>query len=499
MNSIYANIFSDRVGDVADFDEALGVHFHQVSDPQDPSNKVLRVSTIASDENLTSVTNVLDTEYNGDGGYCRFDMRFCFEHLGEISAPRYFSLELRDKENARLFSLNFEAIEYSGGYGCSKIAIKHADGTIVDGAILSSGNWYTISLEMYQDVQSRIRLSVWQKSDMLVFADTEIHTASKAVSRAAILHYSRGISGVCYFDDVSFKIGEKKYSYLTQSEPDFSGVVYDFNDGIPSNKDFNIEMLLRSGEERMLLDPATWTSVLQSEHFKRSRSFHEILLVLSGSGSYVTGGERLPFSAGSIIVCAPETSRQIISNESYRILSVTGIFEKLSFVKDVWMISDNVYGEGRKLAELILYNRFGNEDYVKSLSTAYVDYLMLSFKKPEKNTTASIYKIIEKINRHYGQSDLSVGALLEESGYTRDYIRSEFIAVTKMTPKKYLNDVRMKKAKAMIESRGDVMSFSEVAEACGIIDQSVFSRIFKKHFGVSPTQYRDSLKNIKKG
>jgi len=153
-----------------------------------------------------------------------------------------------------------------------------------------------------------------------------------------------------------------------------------------------------------------------------------------------------------------------------------------------------VYGEGRKLAELILYNRFGKESYVQNLANAYVEYLLLSFKAPEKNTTAGIYKVIERINQHFGQSDLSVGALLEESGYTRDYIRSEFIAVTKMTPKKYLDNLRMKHAKSLIEMHGDSMSLSEIAEACGIIDQSIFSRNFKKHFGISPSQYKESLK-----
>ena len=52
----------------------------------------------------------------------------------------------------------------------------------------------------------------------------------------------------------------------------------------------------------------------------------------------------------------------------------------------------------------------------------------------------------------------------------------------------------MKNAKNMIEMHGDHMSFSEIAMACGIIDQSIFSRIFKQHFGISPTEYRDSLK-----
>ena len=96
------------------------------------------------------------------------------------------------------------------------------------------------------------------------------------------------------------------------------------------------------------------------------------------------------------------------------------------------------------------------------------------------------------MEKNFDKSDLSVGELLDESGYARDYIREEFFAVTKQTPKKYLSDIRMKNAKAMIDLYGSEMGLGEIAERCGIVDSSVFSRIFRKHFGISPSEYRHS-------
>ena len=52
----------------------------------------------------------------------------------------------------------------------------------------------------------------------------------------------------------------------------------------------------------------------------------------------------------------------------------------------------------------------------------------------------------------------------------------------------------MKNAKAMIDLYGEETGLGEIAERCGIIDQSVFSRIFKKHFGISQTEYKMSAK-----
>jgi AraC-like DNA-binding protein len=253
-------------------------------------------------------------------------------------------------------------------------------------------------------------------------------------------------------------------------------------------------MQLKKGDERATFDPATWKSAVQSHSFRNSREFHEISLVLKGEGKFIADTTEYPFTEGSILITAPGCSHSVIAPEGYKILSVMGRFDKLGFIDSSCILNDNIYNEGRKLAELILYNRFGNEDYVDALSDAYVKYIITNLDRAPKSTTAAIYKIISKMEKNFNKSDLSVGELLDEGGYARDYIREEFFAVTKQTPKKYLNDIRMKNAKAMIDLYGEDMSLGEIAERCGIIDASVFSRIFRKHFGVSPREYRISAK-----
>ena len=221
-----------------------------------------------------------------------------------------------------------------------------------------------------------------------------------------------------------------------------------------------------------------------------------ILLVLDGGGDLVCDAT-FTISAGSIAVIPPGVDYYFKSSSEYRILSISGIFDKPIASDGVKLLRDNIYGEGRKLAELILYNRFGNENYLGKLCDAYIEYILLNLDRAPKNTTAAIYKIISRMEKDFGNSDLSVSKLLDESGYARDYIRTEFQAITKTTPKKHLNNIRMKNAKAMIELYGNDISISEIAEKCGIIDPSIFSRIYKKHHGISPTQYRDSLKKTK--
>jgi AraC-like DNA-binding protein len=56
----------------------------------------------------------------------------------------------------------------------------------------------------------------------------------------------------------------------------------------------------------------------------------------------------------------------------------------------------------------------------------------------------------------------------------------------------YLHDVRMKMAGVLMLR--DDSPLAEVARAVGIPDPSYFSKVFLKHYGVSPTGYRRFLK-----
>ena len=218
-----------------------------------------------------------------------------------------------------------------------------------------------------------------------------------------------------------------------------------------------------------------------------------ILLMLSGKGEMYFGNEYYSMSEGCIFVIPVGREVQIKPGPKYKALIIVGSFGLLAHLDGVKMLVDNEHGEGRKLAELILLNKNGNEGYLGILSEAYVRYILMNVDRTSRNTSAAISKIILRMEKEFGSSDLSIGRLLDESGYTRDYIRSEFESVTGMTPKKYLNIVRMNKAKALIELCADEMTISEVAERCGVIDPTIFSRVFKKHFGISPSQYKLSL------
>ena len=63
-----------------------------------------------------------------------------------------------------------------------------------------------------------------------------------------------------------------------------------------------------------------------------------------------------------------------------------------------------------------------------------------------------------------------------------------FKAETSISPKRYLRDLKMKKAAALLE--GSFLSVKEITSLVGFNDRSHFSRDFKSAFGQNPSEYR---------
>lgn len=60
--------------------------------------------------------------------------------------------------------------------------------------------------------------------------------------------------------------------------------------------------------------------------------------------------------------------------------------------------------------------------------------------------------------------------------------------VTGKSPKKWIEDMVILEAKILLCQSG--LNISEVSQEIGIMDASYFSRLFKKHTGLTPRQYR---------
>jgi AraC-like DNA-binding protein len=109
---------------------------------------------------------------------------------------------------------------------------------------------------------------------------------------------------------------------------------------------------------------------------------------------------------------------------------------------------------------------------------------------------SGITPAIEYINSHVGKPisipDLAKLCLLSESAF-----RKRFLESIGKTPKKYISDLKVKKAAELITSTD--IPISSVASELGFYDCAYFHKLFKKRYGRSPGDFRAGTVKTSRG
>lgn len=92
-------------------------------------------------------------------------------------------------------------------------------------------------------------------------------------------------------------------------------------------------------------------------------------------------------------------------------------------------------------------------------------------------------------NNYAGEIDLN--SISNSLGFSSSYLTKVFNKVENTTPSKYIRSFRMGLAKQLLNDRD--ATIAQVSAAVGYPDPFHFSKTFKQTFGVSPTEYKESL------
>lgn len=148
----------------------------------------------------------------------------------------------------------------------------------------------------------------------------------------------------------------------------------------------------------------------------------------------------------------------------------------------------------------IITSLFNGNEYV-SLGQEFDESaarLLFSLIKLSKNASERprsgkqhVDAAIKYINDNYNR-EIRVEKIAEELGVDRKYLRNLFSEHLCMSTMDYIMSTRMQRAKELLESSDS--SISLVASSVGYRDVLCFSKAFKAHTGMSPTEYREERK-----
>ncbi len=169
-------------------------------------------------------------------------------------------------------------------------------------------------------------------------------------------------------------------------------------------------------------------------------------------------------------------------------------FECLDFLSDTIIVlpignTGSYLKEYEQMKSLALFEK--NRTKVMSIF-----YNMLHRLSNEGNIELkTLLPAIRYLEENYSSPQLTNTELATQCGISEVYFRKLFQKAYGVTPKQFIIDTRINKAKQLLTD--SILKVNAVSEACGFTNPYHFCRLFKQKVGLTPTEYMKQNKTYK--
>ena len=243
--------------------------------------------------------------------------------------------------------------------------------------------------------------------------------------------------------------------------------------------------------------PSTFTYYAPHTH-----EYYELILNLEGEGVATMGGVSYPFAPGTIHIVPANTPHHKESAHGFRdiyfhtdtLFLGAGLTLTDEQAHQPIVLMDDADHTMEKLMSIMLARYLKTDKSDVILNSMYHIALELVGEWYQKEPTdAVVENILHEIALSFNDPEFQITEALIATGYSKDYIRRRFFAATHMTPAEYLTDLRMRYASQLLAQKRQLrLSIADIGVMCGYYDARYFARIFRKHYGVTPSEYADA-------
>lgn len=223
-----------------------------------------------------------------------------------------------------------------------------------------------------------------------------------------------------------------------------------------------------------------------------SHAVWELVYCTGGEGEFrFEDGSVLPYKAGEAVAIPPQSCHANFSGTGFTNIHIT--LEDPSFpFKAAFRVTDDSQKHLKNAFQEAKFYYISDIKRRELLLSALGDLIAGYMVVYHSNSaySAPVEQLRSLIINHYAEPDFSLEDAISSQPFHYDYLRKLFKKEMGVTPLEYLTGLRMKKAEIMLSSMWTrEYSVGEIAELCGYDNPLYFSRVFRKHFGCSPSQY----------
>lgn len=233
------------------------------------------------------------------------------------------------------------------------------------------------------------------------------------------------------------------------------------------------------------------------------RRDYQLLYIAKGKGHFYFDGKEQIITEGNMILYRPNEVQMYYyyapdKTEAYWVhftgRHVESILEFYELPE-----TENVFYTGTSPDYQWMYRQMiqelqlcrANYEELLSLMLRHIFIMINRYIVEGRKAGSDIQNEIERATHYFNENynkPLNIDEYAESRHMSTCWFIRSFKQILKVTPMQYILSLRMANAQSLLET--SEYNISEIAEAVGYDNPLYFSRLFHKHIGVSPSEYR---------
>ena len=217
----------------------------------------------------------------------------------------------------------------------------------------------------------------------------------------------------------------------------------------------------------------------------------ELVYCTSGQGTFrFQDGGVIPYHAGEVVAIPP---KEVHANSSEK--GFTNIHLNIAEPTFSGSAAFKLQDERSSLLNAFMEARtyYISDNNKKELVLAALGELISNYLIVFQSNTAfpeMVERLRNAILQNYTDPGFELDEFIRSMPFHYDYLRKVFKKELGLSPLEYMTSMRMKNAERLLSTVWTSgLAIAEVALMCGYDNALYFSRVFRKYYGCSPTQF----------